>query len=567
MIRHGDRLATGLLALLLLWAPLPFGSVTPPGAAGLEAGAFLALALALALRGAPRPPDAKPAPSAPAGAKPRPGREKTAPAPGLSALRLLALPLASLAAVALWGVIQSLPWPLPVLARVSPEHARLFRGAAALLAARSAAMPAGPAVAVLHPSLSLAASESLSAALGWAAAAAALAAAALLGRERWNRRLLGAALAAAAAFQVFFGARGWSSKGTVLWGVEVPGTPRLRGSFVNPDHLALYLGMALPAVFAWGWWAARRARKEPSVERRVLWAAPPVLLWLTLFAGLAFTGSRAGLVAGVAAVGVQGLLLAGADRRPDLALVGTGAAVAGIGVVAAIGLQEGLGRLLSSPVEITWGVRRQAWAATWALFRRFPWTGAGLGAFREAFPLVQPAELVGTWRHAHNDPLELLATAGLVGTALAVPGLLALIRRLASVLRHGRRSEDRAAGLAALGALAVMAIHEPLDFGLTIPANAFTLAVLLGAAATARTDRASRESAAAPATSTTSVISEPPAGRGRRRRSAAGDGRGEDERDGAGGDGAAADALDLEPVEPGGEGGGERHRRPGQRRR
>src|SRR4029077_5179340 len=134
----------------------------------------------------------------------------------------------------------------------------------------------------------------------------------------------------ASAFQVFFGARGWSSQQTLLWGVEVPGTPRLRGSFVNPDHLALYLEIGLAAAFAWGWWAARRARNEPSVERRVLWAAPPILLWLTLFAGLAFTGSPAGLVAAVAPVAVQGFFLATADRRPDLALLGTAAAVAGV---------------------------------------------------------------------------------------------------------------------------------------------------------------------------------------------------------------------------------------------
>ena len=527
MIRHGDRLVTGLLALLLLWAPLPFGSVTPRSLALLELGAFLAFALALGI--AVR-------------------RDERAGRAGLADLGLVALPLASLAAVALWGLLQSLPWPAALLAWISPEHARLFRGAAGLLAANAAASP--PAGAAVHPSLSLAASESRAAALAFAAAAAALGAAALVGRDRRNRRPLGAALAAAAAFQVFFGARTWSSRGTVVWGVEVPGTPRLRGSFVNPDHLALYLGMALPVAFAWGWWAMRRARKEPSVERRVLWVAPPVLLWLTLFAGLAFTGSRAGLVAGVAAVALQGLLLATADRQLGRALVGAAAAVLGLGVVAAIGLQEGLGRLLSTPIDLTWGARREAWAATWALFRRFPWTGAGLGSFREAFPLAQPTGLAGTWRHAHNDPLELLATVGLIGVALALPGLVAIAGRLAAVLRDGRRSEDRASGLAALGVLAALAVHEPLDFGLTIPANALTLAIVLGAAASARTVQPGGAGG--------------PAGGAR---AGAHEAAGADERHRAGADRPPADALDLEPVKPGGQGVGKRHRRPRDRRR
>ena len=112
--------------------------------------------------------------------------------------------------------------------------------------------------------------------------------------------------------------------------------------------------------------------------------------------------------------------------------------------------------------------------------------GTGVGTFQDAFPMVQPAGLAGTWSHLHSDWLELLITTGVVGTALVGVGVTALAVRLSRVLRRGHRSEDRAAALAALGAIAALAIHETLDFGLTIPANAFTLAILCGAAAGAR---------------------------------------------------------------------------------
>jgi hypothetical protein len=62
-------------------------------------------------------------------------------------------------------------------------------------------------------------------------------------------------------------------------------------------------------------------------------------------------------------------------------------------------------------------------------------------------------------------------------------GVAALVVRLLRVLRKGRRREDQAAALAALGALAAVGLHELADFGLTMPANALTLAVLCGAAA------------------------------------------------------------------------------------
>jgi O-antigen ligase len=446
IIRHSERALTALLAVLLLAAPLPFGSVTPGAAAMVRVLCFVAFALAMAAADDPR------------------------------ALRPAWGPAAALAAIALFGCAQALPWPAFLVGWISPEHLRLEHQAAAVLAD-------GPPVA---SGLSLAAAASRTAALTWAAAAACLAAAAVAGRVRGQRRVLAAALVAGGLFQVVFGARGWSTRATTIWGVQVPGSAaRLRGTFVNANHLALFLELALPVVFAAGWWGARRARSEISAERRVALLGLPWLLWLVLFLGLSFSGSRAGMVAGLVAVAAQGGLLA-ATRRGSawrVAPAGLAAALIGLGVVAVVGLQEGLGRMLTtSPNEVSWVARRQAYGATLALWRRFPATGVGLGTFREAFPLVQPAALRGIWWHAHNDLLELAATTGLPGLALAAAGLWLLLRRLQAVLLDGSRSEDRAAALAALGAFTAVAVHELFDFGLTIPANAGALAVLLGAA-------------------------------------------------------------------------------------
>jgi O-antigen ligase len=154
--------------------------------------------------------------------------------------------------------------------------------------------------------------------------------------------------------------------------------------------------------------------------------------------------------------------------------------------VAAVGLQEGFGRLAETSVyEVTWNARRQVYAATWDLWQGFPGLGTGLGAFRDSLALTQPADLPGTWWHAHSDWLELLATVGLLGAAAFLLGLVPLVIRLARGWTADRRSEDRAAILAALGALVSLAIHESIDFGLTMPATAITLAALVGAAAMA----------------------------------------------------------------------------------
>ncbi|HVT58055.1 MAG TPA: O-antigen ligase family protein [Thermoanaerobaculia bacterium] len=512
---------TALLAALLLWAPLPFAGVVSWADTSLEIVAFGALALAMAA--IDRPAD----------------------------LRHVAIPAAALAGMALLGALQALSWSPRLVSLLSPAHGRLYREAAALQgevelagAPELARLPADPtgAPAVAQGSaaaqqppaaarLTVAPAATASASLAWAAAASSLLAGAAAGRRRLRRRWLGGAVLLGAIAQVFLGARAANAGERTLWGVEVPiAASRLRGTFFNPNHLAMYLEIALALSFAWGWWALRRARLETTYERRALAIIPPVLVWLTLFSGLAFTASRGGLVAALAGILAQGALLATARRRWAPAFLGAAAAVAGVAAAVAMGLQAGPARALATQVfDVSLQARREAWGATLGLWRMFPLTGSGLGTFRDAFPMVQPARLDGTWWHAHSAPLELLATAGPAGAVLALAGMAGLAVRLFVVLRRGRRTEDRAAGLAVLGALIAVTVHECFDFGLTLPANALTLATMAGAACSVR------------------LAASPVAG---------------GQANGAGKAGPARQALELEQVRTGRHRGGERKQRP-----
>lgn len=420
------------IAVLVLWAPLPFGSVLPWAQTVVRLACFgLLLAAAWTWR---RP------------------RE----------LRAALVPAGAVAAIGLLGVLQSLPWPTALVERLSPSHAAL----------------AGPVGATL----SLAPEMSRGMAQTWLAVAALLLAAAVAGAERRSRRVLAAGVVASALVQALYGARRWLAHSPEIWGVPAPTSERLSGSFVNPDHLAMLLTIALAVTLAW-FWVAYRAGRDAPLDRRVLWAAPPALAWLLLFVTLTFTGSRAGLVAGVAGAVATAGALAAQRRRLGVGTLGLLAPLLGMLAVAAIGLQAGLGRwLATSGYELTWNERLLAHQAAFELWLRFPITGAGLAGFREAFPLVQPAELEGTWWHAHNDFVELLATTGVVGGVLMAAGLMVLLMALARRLRVGRRSEDVAPVAAACGALTAVLLHSWVDFGLTLPANALMLAVVCGAA-------------------------------------------------------------------------------------
>ena len=440
-----------VLAALVLWVPLPFGSVVPWSHTVLQITACLLLALAVI--STKRASDLRPA----------------------------ALPAACIAAVALLGVLQASTFPATIVRTISPEHARLQDLSQDTLGR------AGFARGV-PSSLSLAPSASRAAALTFAAVAACLLAAAAV-RERHHRRVVAIALLASAVFQVIYGSASLAARQGTIWGHAVAGDAmRLRGSFVNADHLALYLELAVPVAFAWGWWALHRARERNALEHRIALVAGPTLVWLTLFLGLAFTGSRAGLVAAATGTVGQGLLLAASRRRWRVSVSGILVMLVGIGAVAAIGLQQGLGRwLATSQHELAWNDRLNVYARSSELWHRFPWTGTGLGSFRDAFSLVAPRELTGaSYWHAHNDYLEALVTVGVVGAALLAVAVGTSVVRLARGLRDGGRTENRAAALAALGALAAVAVHSFFDFGLSMPANAATLAIVVGAALAAR---------------------------------------------------------------------------------
>ncbi|MCP4655172.1 MAG: O-antigen ligase family protein [bacterium] len=442
--KHGSTAAAFLLLAIVALGPLPFGSVMPRERLGLELAGLIALVLVLAEQ-----------------------RD-------LGTLRGVARPALAIAAVGAFGLLQSLSWPRPVTALLAPRIAEPWRETFSLL---------GESADSWVP-LSLAPGVSRETALQWLAVAACMAAASAVGENRRRRRLLAVGLLAAAVFEVAYGADHWFQRQSTIWGLEVPGDrERLRGTFVNPDHFALFLLLPLVAAFAWVWWSMRRALRSGSLERRLLHITVPWLVFLMLFVGLAFTGSRGAMVSALVAILAQALLLAFYHRKWQASLLGLGAVVVGLLGVLYFGLQQGLGRwMATSAYEITWNTRLKVYGAAWELWRQCPWTGTGLGTFRQAFPSVQPPELDQTWIHAHSDLLEMLVTTGLVGLPVLGYGLVALGRQLVHALRKGRRSEDRAAALAALGALAAVLSHSVVDFALTQPANAFLVAIVLGAA-------------------------------------------------------------------------------------
>jgi O-antigen ligase len=417
MIPKLSWIPAAILALGIVWAPLPFGSV------GVAAAATLQLIAAAALAAA------------------------AAAGPISGALRRVRWPASACVAIALLGLVGSLTY-------------------------------------------SIAPSDSREAARQWLAVAALLGAGAVAGVSRRRRRLLAAAFAAIALFEVVYGIRNWLAGSRSIWGVFVQSqSHRVKGTFVNPNHFATFVLLALAAAAAWLWWSVRRARRERRPGVKALLVGAPLVVWMALLTGLALSGSRSGILAAAAGLVAQAAAIAASMRRRRVVLAALALLLAaGVALVVAVAGSRAFDRLLvTRGSDVSAGARLEAAAAALPLVARRPILGYGLGSFEDAFAAVIPPALVGsTWQHLHNDPLELWITGGTLALALAATGVAGMARRLVLIARRGDSSEDRAAGIFGVGALAAVGVQELFEFGLTLPANAFAAAALLGAALAAR---------------------------------------------------------------------------------
>jgi O-antigen ligase/Flp pilus assembly protein TadD len=276
------------------------------------------------------------------------------------------------------------------------------------------------------------------------------------------------------------------------WGKPQPGAlGRALGPFVNPDHFGDYLAMVLP--LAAGGVMFRSGLFRPTRAFRVFSAVALFMIVCALLLSL----SRGAWIAAVIAIAVLFSLGARmpAQARPRLLDLGRGKLLRLAIVVAAalltvallfIGPQgrEQVDLRLRETVYNDGGFRGRLELAadTLAMVRDYPAVGVGLGAWPELFPRYRRAPWSAvSYREAHNDYVQLLAEAGIVGFVLLGWFFVALGRRVYRAAASANAVSPATA--VSCAALAAAAFHEFFDFSLRTPANAVLFAALLALAA------------------------------------------------------------------------------------
>jgi O-antigen ligase len=275
---------------------------------------------------------------------------------------------------------------------------------------------------------------------------------------------------------------GQSYIGKVLW------QRGMYGPFVNRNHFAGFLEMGVGLA---GGVIVGRVVKQVMLAIYASFA-------LALCAGIALSASRGGLIALAAEIAFLALVAipnfissrkskhasergrsagrAGVLLRSAAALL-LGFAALG-GAVLLVGSEGLIQNLSQTQGEIQGELpaserfsRRDIWNATSQMIKDHPVIGVGLGAFQFAYTRYDQSSGAQRVEQSHNDYLQIVADAGLVGGVITLAFVFLLFARGFSAAQTHNR-EKRAITLGALAGCFAIAVHSFVEFNLQITSNA-----------------------------------------------------------------------------------------------
>jgi len=263
---------------------------------------------------------------------------------------------------------------------------------------------------------------------------------------------------------------------THIYGIFRPQSDFPFGPFTNRHIFASYMEMtiAIPLGLLFSGAVER--------EKRIFYVIVTGLMGVALL----MSGSRGGFVSLIAEIFFLIVLSAFTSERAGNLLIrlGAGAALlAGIIIVVIfIGGESSLTKFEeASNIKDPTGNRINSWTIILDVIRERPVIGAGLGAFGTAYTPHDPQNGTMRLEQTHNDYLQVLTDAGLIGGAL---GLFFLFTLFYTALKRQRQTHDifrRGVSVGAIAGCVGVLVHSFFDFTLHVTANAvlfLTLAAL-----------------------------------------------------------------------------------------
>ena len=280
----------------------------------------------------------------------------------------------------------------------------------------------------------------------------------------------------------------WGEFGTLFWFFDEGFKGDLRGTFVNRNSFATYIGLSLLCAFAvFNQQVAGRRNtatstpvgRELRIERFILQAWKPLTAILLMTTALILTHSRGGFFSTLAG-GLVLLYLLNKRQRSHSAKSKAvlGGAVL-IAVIAFVLTSEVLIQRIDH-LTIDGNARIKVYGLTAEAIEDKPLLGFGYGTFSDSFRLYRDDTLEAHFDKTHNTYLENIFELG-----WPVAGILFLcVAWMTLLCCSGARNRGRDWVYPATGVAAtvLVAIHSFFDFSLQMPGIAINYACILGVA-------------------------------------------------------------------------------------
>ncbi|MBF0136495.1 MAG: O-antigen ligase family protein [Magnetococcus sp. DMHC-1] len=307
----------------------------------------------------------------------------------------------------------------------------------------------------------------------------------VVARTRERLRILAWTILFCGIFQAVFGLFVYFTGFDISWWVpESKGS--VHGTYVNRNHFAGLLEMAIPLGFGLllGW--MRSSESQRSFRESLIWALQKissrngvvssllVLMFLALFLSTSRGGNMALLVSLLLVVILAQFRRRKSNREKRLIIP-----ILILSLIAGGGMGIGIltERFKGSFMEQSG--RLEVHAGTVEMIGHYPIFGAGSGTFKYIFPIYRTEKIQKFNDHAHNDYLEILAAQGLLGFGLLGAAFISCWWTM--VRRYLRRRDPFARGIlfASLAGTLSLSLHGLVDFNFQIPANAYFFWILL----------------------------------------------------------------------------------------
>ncbi|MEE8430907.1 MAG: O-antigen ligase family protein, partial [Candidatus Desulfatibia sp.] len=194
--------------------------------------------------------------------------------------------------------------------------------------------------------------------------------------------------------------------------------------------------------------------------------------------GLIFSASRGGMIAVAAGMLVMGFLFLVRKKHRRKGFVLVLLFVITSVYALKIGVDYPLERFKN--FDVGFETRTRYARNTLEMYADYNLTGVGVGNFQYAYPRYQAVEDKNRYlMHAHNDWIQFMAEAGIIGFGLLLIGTFYYIYRIIKIWAGRNDPFAVCLGMVPLAVMAAMAVHSYSDFNFHVPANSMVFTAIL----------------------------------------------------------------------------------------